>query len=109
MVYFVRYGPDPGAYNEHFATGGPRNFMGYSNADVDRALDAGLSTVSADSRRQFYFQVQNQLVKDLPYVHLAPSPYFFLASNNLKGFASEKEVWGKAGPWHGGFRLTQPR
>ena len=42
----------------------------YSNADVDRLIDAGRNTTDLEARRAAYAQVQQILNQDLPYIHL---------------------------------------
>ena len=51
-------------------TGGTFNYGHYSNADVDKALDAARTVAAVDQRRAFYAKVWDQERKDLPLIYL---------------------------------------
>lgn len=106
-LYFPTYGPDPDAWRGNVGTRGSLNYMKYSSPRVDKALESGARTIDPNQRRRFYYEVQEELVKDLPYIHTCPLPLVFIMNNDFRGFANERETWGKAGPWRGGFRLVQ--
>jgi peptide/nickel transport system substrate-binding protein len=46
------------------------NRVHYSNADVDRLIDAASSAANDDDRRRFYGQVQQAVARDAPYIPL---------------------------------------
>ncbi|WP_162186195.1 ABC transporter substrate-binding protein [Amycolatopsis jejuensis] len=98
-TYYVRYGPDPAAYAEHFGTGGPRNFTKYSNQKVDALLAQAGSTTDVATRKQLYNEVQTQLVADVPYVNLFTENKFSLARKGWDGFAVQSSAFGKAMGW----------
>lgn len=98
-VYFVRYGPDPAAYAEHFKTGSPRDFTGYSNSKVDSWLDRAASTPNQKKRAQLYGLVQKQLVSDVPYISLTTSSNYNFIQKGWHGFSAQKESFNKNGGW----------
>lgn len=99
--YFVRYGPDPAAYGEHFGVDGPRNFMGYQNDRVEELLAEGNSTTDVDSRKDIYGQVQEQLVEDVPYLPLFTEHKFSLVHAGWTGFAVMEDGYNKSMGWFG--------
>jgi peptide/nickel transport system substrate-binding protein len=99
--YFVRYGPDPAAYGEHFGLDAPRNFMGYQNDTVDELLGEGRATTDVATRKDIYGQVQEQLVKDIPYVPLFTEHKFSLVHAGWTGFAVMEDGYNKSIGWFG--------
>ena len=99
--YFVRYGPDPAAYGEHFGAEGPRNFMGYQNDSVDDLLAQGRATTDMTVRKDVYGQVQEQLVKDMPYLPLFTENKFSLVHQGWTGFAVMEDGYNKSMGWFG--------
>lgn len=53
-----------------FVSKGTKNFISYSNAQVDGLLNKGLAAVDPSSRKQIYRQVHSELNRDLPYIFL---------------------------------------
>lgn len=64
--------PDIFYYAFHSSSFPPKhaNRSYYVNAEMDRLIDAGRSTVDQEKRRQIYAQVQQILARDLPYINL---------------------------------------
>ena len=106
-TYFVRYGPDPAAYGEHFATGSPRDFMGYSNADVDSWLDEAKQSTNNAVRKSLYDKVQAQLVADLPYLPLFGETKFSLVHKGWEGFPTQADAYNKAMGWFGYYQVRK--
>lgn len=100
-TYFVRYGPDPAAYGEHFRTDSARNFMNYHNADVDTWIDQALLTTDRAERKRLYGQVQSQLVADVPYIPLFTENKFSLVHEGWQGFPTQSDAYNKAMGWFG--------
>lgn len=46
------------------------NYGYYSNPDIDQLLEQGRVTIDEAQRKQIYFQIQDTLSKDLPYIFL---------------------------------------
>ncbi|MGI8984659.1 MAG: ABC transporter substrate-binding protein [Acidimicrobiales bacterium] len=62
------------------------NGAGYSNADVDRLLDQGAAEPDPAKRTPIYRQLQEQLVRDLPYIWLTESAGLRAFNANCTGF-----------------------
>jgi peptide/nickel transport system substrate-binding protein len=65
------------------------NGAGYSNPDVDRLLDQAAREPDPAKRTPIYRQLQEQLVKDLPYVWLTESAGLRAFNANCTGFNHE--------------------
>jgi peptide/nickel transport system substrate-binding protein len=62
---------DPAAfYESQHVTGGPNNYQGYSNAEVDALLTAASTEVDEDSRKELYDRAAQQIVDDVSYLYL---------------------------------------
>jgi ABC-type transport system substrate-binding protein len=55
------------ATTESSSGGSNLNYVGFSNADVDRLLEEGVSTYDLETRRQIYRQLQRVLAEEQPY------------------------------------------
>lgn len=108
-TYFVRYGPDPDAYREHFATGQARNFTGYSDAELDRVLDEARRYVDPDRRRPLYHRAQEILVRDKPYINLFTERKISLVRKGWTGFSVQPDGYNKSMTWFGYYAVTPPR
>lgn len=106
-TYFVRYGPAPDAYREHFVTGAPRNFTGYSNAEFDRIVEEARRARDLGQQRQLYARAQEILVRDMPYINLFEETKFSLVRKGWRGFPTQADSFGKAITWFG-FRAVLP-
>ena len=106
-IYFVRYGPDPDAYSEHFHTGGPRNFTGYSNAEVDKLLDDARATADEQVRQTNYDAVQQHLVDDMPYINLFGQVRFSMANKTVQCLNIEPCGFDESMGWFG-YRTAAP-
>jgi len=65
------------------------NGAGYSNPDVDRLLDQATREPDPAKRTPIYRQLQEQLVRDLPYLWLTESAGLRAFSTNCTGFNHE--------------------
>lgn len=54
-----------------FTTGAGDNYTGYSNADVDRALEAARSTDDTGLRKQYYSSFLHSMTEQMPYTYIA--------------------------------------
>src|SRR6059036_439053 len=66
-------------------SGLPTNYSKYSNADVDKALDAGRITTDQTERKKLYDTVWEALARDLPYVPYVVTTNGFVLSAKLRG------------------------
>ncbi len=106
--YFVRYGPDPDAYREHFSTGGARNFSGYANLEFDRLANEARSLNDEAERRKRYQQMQALLVNDLPYINLFNVSQPSLIRDGWSGFNVQPSGFNKSITWFGHYAVTPP-
>jgi len=51
-------------------TGGGNNFTNFSNARVDELLDLGLKTVNEEERRAIYYEIQEIVAEEVPFLFL---------------------------------------
>jgi peptide/nickel transport system substrate-binding protein len=106
--YFTRYGPDPDAYREHFATGGGRNFMSFTDPEMDRITARASVSRDAAERRQIYRRVQEILVRDLPYINLFNEQKTTLIRAGWSGFNIEPEAFDRSLTWFGFYAVRPP-
>lgn len=66
VVLSGAHGPDPDNMATRFGTSGSMQVMGYSNAELDRALARGAVTRDPRERAASYFRAQDILAADLP-------------------------------------------
>jgi ABC-type transport system substrate-binding protein len=75
------------------------NYIGFSNAEVDRLLEAGVSTYDREERREIYRRLQRVLAEEQPYYFLwaETSPSVVDADLTSRGepldFASDNWWW----------------
>jgi len=104
--YYVRFGPDPDAYWEHFGSGGARNFGKYSNATVDGLIKKGRKTLDFSKRKRIYDNVQEIIFKDFAYLPVTEAGYFQFSTDTLNGLPfGDPTSHGKSFGW-GGYRAT---
>jgi peptide/nickel transport system substrate-binding protein len=106
--YFTRYGPDPDAYAEHFETGGPRNFMRYSNPEFDELVARGRTTLAYEERREIYDRIQEILVEDMPYVNLFNESKMSLIRAGWSGFNVQESGYDRSMTWFGYYAVEPP-
>ena len=107
--FFTRYGPDPDAYREHFGTDGPRNYMGFSNAEFDALGATGVQTLDQTARKKIYDRMQAILVQEIPYVALFNETKISLERPSWTGFATDENGYDKALSWFGYYAVQPPR
>ena len=76
--------PEPGLFNAA-RSGLPTNYSKYSNAEVDKALDAARVTIDTAERKKLYDTVWEALARDLPYVPYADTVNGFVIAPKLRG------------------------
>ena len=77
---------DPDIYRNIFATAGTRNRGKYSNADVDRWVDAARTAETEEEQRRYYSLVQKKVAEDCPYVSLWYESNAAVLRRELEGF-----------------------
>ncbi|MEA2661808.1 MAG: peptide/nickel transport system substrate-binding protein [Chloroflexota bacterium] len=106
-TYFVRYGPDPAAYAEHFGTNAPRNFTGYSNKEVDQWLTDASAITDPAKRKALYDKVQQRIVDDIPYLELVEIKTFSLLRKGWTGFSYTRDGFDKSMSWFGYYNVRR--
>ncbi len=106
--YFTRYGPDPDSFREHFMTGGGRNNMSYSNAELDALVTRAATLRDKEERRRIYHRVQELIVTDLPYINLFDEQKTTLIRTGWSGFNTEPEAFDRALTWFGYYTVVPP-
>ncbi|SDG34283.1 ABC transporter substrate-binding protein [Pseudonocardia oroxyli] len=76
--------PEPVLY-DGFNSKSPRNFMGYSNPEVDAALVKGRSSGDEAERKAAYATVQRALVADMPFLPLWRVPSAMMYTSKVQG------------------------
>ena len=100
--YYIRFGPDPDAYDEHFGSGGARNLGKYSNAKLDELCSAGRKILDFNKRKAIYDEVQEILRKDFAYVPVTEAGYFQFSTDKLHGVTfGDPTSHGKSFGWAG--------
>jgi peptide/nickel transport system substrate-binding protein len=107
-VYSTRYGPDPDAYREHYATGRPRNYPGYSNAEIDEIAERAVTLSDPAQRRVIYQRIQELVVRDIPYVNLFNEQKTSLVRPGWTGFPTMETGFDKSITWYGIYAVKPP-
>ncbi|MBC7954949.1 MAG: ABC transporter substrate-binding protein [Cytophagales bacterium] len=76
--------PDPQMY-ANFKTGSPLNTANYSNAEVDKLLDAGRMTADKAERNKIYCRIAEVLNKEVPWSWGSTNQYYNIAKPGLMG------------------------
>jgi ABC-type transport system substrate-binding protein len=90
-----RAGTDPDTSENIWATGAGRNFIGYSNPEVDRLFAEGRRELDRAKRAEKYARIQEILHDDQPYTWLYWRNSFYGFSKSLRGY-----VFSPRGPYH---------
>lgn len=76
---------DPDTYFRIFhSTGSDRN--GYANPEMDELLEQGRSILENNTRRAIYFNIQENIAEDLPYISLWYRHHIVIRNRHLRGF-----------------------
>ena len=88
-------GTDPDTSENIWATGAGRNFISYSNPEVDRLFIEGRRELDRTKRAEKYARIQEILYEDQPYTWLYWRNSFYGFSKQLRGY-----VFSPRGPYH---------
>jgi peptide/nickel transport system substrate-binding protein len=75
--------PEPD-FDEMVLTAGTRNFQGYSNTAVDKAVADSRATADSAARIQSLKAMQQQLLADMPFFVLNRNPAFWAAKGSIR-------------------------
>jgi len=97
QAYFGGWGAgtDPDTSENIWATGAGRNFVGYSNPEVDRLFAEGRRELDREKRAVIYAKIQEILYDDQPYTWLFWRNSFHGFSKKLRGY-----VFSPRGPFN---------
>jgi peptide/nickel transport system substrate-binding protein len=97
QAYFGGWGSgtDPDSSENIWATGAGRNFVGYSNPEVDRLFAEGRRELDRVKRAEKYGRIQEILYDDQPYTWLYWRNSFYGFSKDLRGY-----VFSPRGPYN---------
>jgi peptide/nickel transport system substrate-binding protein len=84
-------GPHPNDFSSFLVTDGFRNYMGYSNAGVDRAFEMGKRAPSNEEAKKHYYEMQRLVMEDLPRFNMVQYKYYTAANKEFHGFWSDVE------------------
>jgi peptide/nickel transport system substrate-binding protein len=88
-------GSDPATSENIWKTGEPRNFGGYSNAEVDRLYEAGKREFDRKKRAEIYAKIDELIYADQPCTWLFWQSSFYGFNNELRGYK-----FSPRGPFH---------
>ena len=88
-------GTDPDTTENIWRTGAGRNFVGYSNPEVDRLYEEGRRELDRAKRAEKYARIQEILYDDQPYTWLYWRNSFYGFSKDLRGY-----VFSPRGPYN---------
>ena len=88
-------GTDPDTSDNIWATGAGRNFIKYSNPEIDRLYVEGRRELDRSKRAEIYGRIQEILYEDQPYTWLYWRNAFYGFSRRLRGY-----VFSPRGPYH---------
>ncbi|MFM7035327.1 MAG: ABC transporter substrate-binding protein [Planctomycetia bacterium] len=97
QAYFGGWGAgtDPDSSENIWKTGAMRNFVNYSNPEVDRLFEEGRRELDRAKRAGKYARIQEILYEDQPYTWLFWRNSFYGFSKQLRGY-----VFSPRGPFH---------
>ena len=97
QAYFGGWGAgtDPDSSENVWATGAGRNFVNYSNPEVDRLFVEGRRELDRAKRAEKYGRIQEILYEDQPYTWLYMRNSFYGFSKDLRGY-----VFSPRGPYN---------
>jgi len=97
QAYFGGWGAgtDPDSSENIWATGAGRNYVGYSNPEVDRLYAEGRRELDRAKRAEKYGRIQEILYDDQPYTWLFWRNSFYGFSKDLRGY-----VFSPRGPYN---------
>jgi peptide/nickel transport system substrate-binding protein len=90
-------GTDPYTLENIFGTGKERNYASYSNPEVDKLFQDGLSEFDEQKRIAIYQKIHEILYEDQPYTWLFYQTSFYGFNKSLRGYR-----WSPRGPYHYG-------
>lgn len=88
-------GADPDTAENVWATKQGRNYIGYSNEEVDRLFEEGRREFDREKRGRIYAQIHELIYEDQPYTFLYYQSSFYGFNKQLRGY-----MFSPRGPFH---------
>ena len=90
-------GPDPAALQNLIRTGAYTNVSGYTNEHVDELLDLAAAEPDQAVRTEYYHEIQQIVVQDLPYINIMEYAVYEASSAALRDIPMDgADQWGWA-------------
>jgi len=99
VAYFGGWGTgtDPDTADNIWVTGEGRNFVNFSNPQVDKLFEQGRREFDRDKRAKIYGKIHELIYKDQPYTFLFFQSSFYGFNRDLRGY-----MFSPRGPYHYG-------
>lgn len=99
QAYFGGWGTgaDPDTSDNIWGTDENRNYVGYSNPEVDRLFEEGRREFDPEKRRKIYAKIHKILYEDQPYTWLYVRNAYYAFNKDLRGY-----YFSPRGPYHYG-------
>ncbi len=88
-------GADPDTSDNIWGTGEGRNYVSYSNPEVDRLFDEAKKEFDRQKRGELYGRIHELIYEDQPYTFLFHQSGFYAFNKELRGY-----MYSPRGPYH---------
>lgn len=93
LVAFNTVGYDPVILNQFFMTDAPNNYLGYSNPELDNALNTAMKESSSVARRALYSQIQQFIMDQALILPIRDYVNLNATTGNVAGLAFDPYGW----------------
>jgi peptide/nickel transport system substrate-binding protein len=93
LVAWNTFGVDPAILNPYYQTAGSRNWIGYSNPDLDNILNQAVATTDIPTRRTLYAQAQLIIMDNALVLPIADPVNLNGANVRIEGLAYDPYGW----------------
>lgn len=93
LVSFNTLGIDPALLNSYFMTNGSRNWMNYSNQQLDDTLRAAVTAIDPATRRLLYGQIQQFIISEALIIPIREYVNLNAASVQVNGLRFDAYGW----------------
>lgn len=85
-LYEFYAAPDPFMMGMYLKSGEFDNMMGYNNSRVDELIDLGRAILDQATRKQYYYEIQQHVIEDMPYIYLVEYKWPQVVRKEYHGF-----------------------
>ena len=93
LVSFDTPGIDPALLNDYFITGGVRNWMGYSNPELDSILQEAVRIADDNQRRTLYLEAQRIIMNNALVLPIREYRNLNAADNSVENLQFDAYGW----------------